>query len=212
MGWPTNPRPAKAITKLIAEVNALDPGRPKQSDGTLGDAAHATRDSDHNPWVKDGRVGVVTATDLTEDPKFKPKPLNNYIVERLCETKDSRVKYMIHEGKIWRSYDKVVNGKLVKAWTPSKYTGSNGHFAHLHVSVNEEKKYYDDARSWNLKRSEKPSSNAAILADLKAVRTKHGVTLLHLAKVCLAEVVRATKASQRSIAAGKALALIKPYK
>ncbi|MQB02542.1 MAG: hypothetical protein GEU78_20460, partial [Actinobacteria bacterium] len=64
MAW----RVARSLLTLRDQVDAAAPNRSKRSDGTIGDAAHASRSSDHNPWVKDGATGVVTAIDLTHDP------------------------------------------------------------------------------------------------------------------------------------------------
>ena len=64
MAW----RVAKSLLKLRDQINAHAPKRSKKSDGYIGDAAHASRSSDHNPWVKDGKMGVVTAADFTHDP------------------------------------------------------------------------------------------------------------------------------------------------
>ncbi|MGB4989147.1 MAG: hypothetical protein WBO10_07930, partial [Pyrinomonadaceae bacterium] len=64
MSW----RIAESLKKLREQINAEWPGRDKASDGGIGDAAHASRSSDHNPWVKDSRgQGVVTAIDIDED-------------------------------------------------------------------------------------------------------------------------------------------------
>lgn len=49
----------------------------------------------------------------------------------LVANKDARVKYIIWNKRIWRSYDKP----NIPAWTPSPYTGSNSHSKHMHVSV-----------------------------------------------------------------------------
>ena len=59
MAW----RLARSLETLRAQINALSPNRSKASDGTIGDAAHSARTSDHNP---DGG-GVVRALDLTHD-------------------------------------------------------------------------------------------------------------------------------------------------
>ncbi|HKY57649.1 MAG TPA: hypothetical protein VJL80_06400 [Aeromicrobium sp.] len=139
-------RLAKSLDKLRAEVNDLFPGRSKVSDGTIGDAAHATRTSDHNPWVKDGTTGIVTAIDITEDAERGIPEIADFIVSTLVERRDPRVKYIIHEGRIWRSYDKPG----IPAWTSAPYTGTNGHFKHVHVSVQPEKVRYDSLDSWGL--------------------------------------------------------------
>jgi hypothetical protein len=64
MAW----RPAKSLIQLRDQINQIAPNRSKASDGTIGDAAHASRASDHNPWVREGDAGVVTAIDITHDP------------------------------------------------------------------------------------------------------------------------------------------------
>ena len=61
-------RIAKTLDVLRNEINALAPKRSKGSDGWIGDAAHQSRASDHNPWVREGGVGIVTALDITHDP------------------------------------------------------------------------------------------------------------------------------------------------
>lgn len=146
MTWPVDPRPAKALLALVGEVNTRFPNRSKASDGMLGDAAHATRDSDHNPWVQDGSVGVVTAVDITDGSAPGVPEIADLIVSTLVSRRDQRVKYIIHEGTIWRSYDKPG----IPAWTPAPYTGSNGHFQHVHVSVLPEKVHYDSTAPWGI--------------------------------------------------------------
>ncbi len=64
MAW----RTAKSLDVLLDEINRAAPKRSKASDGSIGDAAHATRSSDHNPWVRWLGTGIVTARDFTHDP------------------------------------------------------------------------------------------------------------------------------------------------
>ena len=133
-------RLAKSLEKLREQVNARYPKRSKASDGTIGDAKHASRDSDHNPWIKDGKTGVVSAMDLTHDPK------GGFDVHRFADhlrtTKDPRIKYVISDGRIFSS--------TKSPWTWRSYTGSNKHTVHMHISVAEAKALYDDARNWNI--------------------------------------------------------------
>ena len=139
-------RRAKSLDKLVAEVNARFPNRSKTSDGWIGDAAHASRDSDHNPWVKDGDVGVVTAEDITEDDAPGVPEIADFIVKTLVKRRDRRVKYLIHESTIWRSYDKPG----IPAWTPAPYSGTNAHIKHVHVSVQPMKSLYDSVAPWGI--------------------------------------------------------------
>lgn len=139
-------RRAKALDKLVTEVNLRFPGRSKVSDGWIGDPAHATRNSDHNPWVKDGAVGVVTAEDITEDDAPGVPEIADFIVATLVKRRDKRVKYLIHEGRIWRSYAKPG----IPAWTSSPYTGTNAHMHHVHISVLPDKALYDSTAGWGI--------------------------------------------------------------
>ena len=134
MAW----RVAASLLKMRDQANACWPNRSKSSDGTVGDAAHASRKSDHNPWVKDGGTGVVTAFDLTHDPG---KGVDTWaMAEHLRQTRDPRIKYVISNHRIFNSTD----------WKWKKYTGSNPHSLHMHVSVHSAKTKYDDTCDWSL--------------------------------------------------------------
>jgi len=141
MSW----KVAIALDTLLGQLNAMAPSRSKISDGAIGDAEHATRDSDHNPWVKDGDIGIVTARDFTHDPEHGADMYK--VAAELVASRDSRIKYIILGGRICRSYAK---GDL-KAWTWAPYYGINAHKHHLHLSVKPEKKYWDDERLWKIK-------------------------------------------------------------
>ena len=53
---------APSLNVLRGEIDAAHPHRQKKMDGTIGDAAHAARDSDHNPNAR----GSVNAIDVDE--------------------------------------------------------------------------------------------------------------------------------------------------
>lgn len=123
--------------ELRAAVNAAAPLRSRVSDGWIGDAAHATRTSDHNPWVLDGKTGIVTALDITNDPI---QGVDGNVLSRAL-IRDPRVKYVIWNRQIW--------SRQKPTWRA--YTGKNPHNHHVHVSVSSDKdKYDDDTLPWDL--------------------------------------------------------------
>lgn len=137
-------RTALSLKKLFAQVNLLAPTRKKTSDGTIGDAKHQTSNSDHNPWVVDAGVGVVTACDITHDPSGGCDA--EKIAESIRMSKDVRVKYIIWNERIANSAS--IGGNLPWAWR--KYSGANKHNHHIHISVKPEKAQYDSEASWTL--------------------------------------------------------------
>jgi hypothetical protein len=141
------PRPwrvAKSLLTLRNQVNAKYPGRSKASDGTIGDPAHQSRASDHNPWIVNAGVGVVTGLDITHDPAHGCD--SGVIAEALRASKDSRIKYVISNARIASSTAKP--GVAAWAWRP--YSGSNPHNHHCHVSVQTDAARYDSTASWTL--------------------------------------------------------------
>lgn len=106
---------APSLVRLRDEVNARWPNRDKGSDGWIGDPAHASRVSDHNPDPN----GMVHAIDVDVDGIDVPTLLNAVIG-------DERVWYVIYNRVIYsRTYD----------WAARVYTGSNPHVAHVHISL-----------------------------------------------------------------------------
>jgi hypothetical protein len=100
--------------------------RDRRSDGWIGDTRHSARPSDHNP---DAETGVVRAIDVDRDVVKGGKPdlmpdIANQI--RLCaKAGDKRIAYIIFEGRIASSR---------MGWRWRKYSGSNPHNAHCHIS------------------------------------------------------------------------------
>lgn len=135
-------RVAKCLLRLREQINARYPGRSKASDGTIGDAAHASRASDHNPWVVADGIGVVTAMDITHDPDSGCSART--IVDALVASRDPRIKYIIYDSQIIASY--AVGAK--PAWTARPYTGSNKHTKHFHLSCSSDLPVLDDEASW----------------------------------------------------------------
>lgn len=137
MDW----RLAKALEVLRSEVNAKWPSRKRDWDGSIGDEHHQTRDSDHNPWIKDPPgPHVVSAIDITHDPAHG---FDSYaFAEYLRTQRDPRIKYVISNRRIFSSE--------VSPWQWRPYHGSNPHDHHVHISVQDDKKHYDDAAPWNI--------------------------------------------------------------
>jgi hypothetical protein len=108
-----------AAVAVLRQATALKPLRKKLSDGLLPSAAHQKQspNSDHNTGL---------AVDLTHDPKNGIDCAD--IFEKLKD--DKRVEYLIFNGFIW-SKPKAKQGNR-------KYTGSNQHTKHLHISIKEE--------------------------------------------------------------------------
>jgi lysozyme family protein len=148
-------RVAKSLEHLRAQINAAFPGRSKASDGTIGDPSHQSRASDHNPWVVDNGIGVVTALDVTHDPAHDCDA--GKIAEAIRTSRDSRVKYVISNRRIANSQPIGA----APAWTWRTYTGPNPHNHHCHISVKPEKAAYDDERDWDFRLRGQPEAVAA---------------------------------------------------
>ena len=106
---------APSLVNFRNEVNRKWPKRPKGSDGTIGDPAHASRSSDHNPNSRRS----VNAIDITY-PGVDPKQIIAAV------KKHPSANYVIFDRQIWsRSHN----------WVPRPYTGISPHTEHLHISI-----------------------------------------------------------------------------
>jgi hypothetical protein len=119
------PRLCKAGVTLREWVNEQYPSRDKRSDGWIGDPAHRTRISDHNP---DPVTGVVRAIDIDADLRANRPDESARLAEILRQEAKQGLRpisYIIHQAKI-------CSAKTRWAWKP--YDGVNLHYHHLHVS------------------------------------------------------------------------------
>lgn len=124
MSWQNAP----LITRIRDEVNAKYPDRDKASDGTIGDADHRTRTSDHNPWVENK---YVTAIDIDASGGVAQD-----LVDWIEQTKPDWLKYMIFNRKIMAGDDGP------SPWVWRDYNGSNPHTSHVHISVENDDELY----------------------------------------------------------------------
>lgn len=139
MAW----RVAKSISTLRAQVNDIYPDRRKSSDGTIGDENHQKNDSDHNPWVRDGNIGVVTAIDFTHDPSNGIDA--GKLAQALIDSRDPRIKYVISNRRICAGHAGP------KPWQWRNYTGKNPHTKHMHLSVMPSLAVCDNTVPWNVR-------------------------------------------------------------
>lgn len=140
MAWSLAPSLAAARD----EANIIAPDRSRISDGTIGDAAHASRKSGHNPGARD----LVHALDLTHDP------VNHFdcheMTRRVIERRDPRVLLIIWNDTIWRSYSrpKTASRPYLPEWMPEEYTGTNEHRHHAHFEIFQTVTAEQDLRPW----------------------------------------------------------------
>lgn len=124
------------LEALRGEFNQLNPGRDKSSDGSIGDSAHADRESDHNPDEtgatndedSDSR-NEVHAIDVDASGPW-PNGMSMHAATRLIADrhrsgKDDRLQGVIYDREIcWEP-----------AWQWKPYSGSNPHDKHAHFSA-----------------------------------------------------------------------------
>jgi len=119
-------RVANSLITLRNQVNAQWPVRRKENDGTIGDANHSARLSDHNP----DDYGVVRAIDITHDPAngLDSRKLADLILAK----QDPRLKYVISFNRIGSG----PGGPSPGVWRPYKTPpNKNPHDHHCHISV-----------------------------------------------------------------------------
>lgn len=134
-------RLAKSLVKLYEQINEAYPGRKTSDDGSVGDSAHASRKSDHNP---DPRDKVVRALDITHDPLHG---VDTYAMAEYLRTHpDKRIRYIISDSRISGS-PSFAHDNGGKAWQWARYTGANAHDRHIHISV--ERANQDDQSAWD---------------------------------------------------------------
>lgn len=139
------------LDQLRTELNRIAPNRDKSSDGTIGDAAHQTRSSDHN----DDEVGKVPIKDADSkhevhaydadadlrEPNLTMEMVVQHVVGRCRAGVEKRLRYVIYNKRIWEAS----NG-----WRQRSYSGDNPHTQHAHFSSSYETKLEASTASWRL--------------------------------------------------------------
>lgn len=113
-----------SLTTLLLQADKEWPLR-HPSDGTAAGQGHFTTSpkSDHTPDI-DGDVRAGDIGEVTEDDAFQ-------LAEAIRLSEDPRIKYVIHERRMYSSYP--TSEYPPYTWRP--YSGSNGHWSHVHISV-----------------------------------------------------------------------------
>lgn len=141
MSW----RLAKSLVQMRAELDTNYPGRDRTSDGSIGDAEHASRDSDHNPFIKDHNgQPIVRAIDVDRD--IAPGFISRDLAEWLRQRRDDRAMMVISDRRIFTSYPKP--HREAYEWGP--YDGPNAHKEHMHISVPQAESLFDNQKPWGL--------------------------------------------------------------
>lgn len=150
MGW----RNAQASMVLIGEINARWPRRDRASDGTIGDAAHATRSSDHNPWLVKSGQGIVRARDVDKDGIDAP-----WLVEHLRQL-GARGDPRLRPGG-YIIFNRRITSPDFSRW--NAYNGSNPHTMHFHVSFSTDTgpAGFDSTAGWGITNAAPAPSPAA---------------------------------------------------
>lgn len=137
----------KGLTTVRSEFNSAFPGRDKASDGSVGDLAHQTGSSGHNPdrtgkaEYKDGdSLDEVRAIDVDRDlvPGSSVDYMElvvQYLVKKARAGGYIPFRYIIYKRRIWSRTD---------GWQTRSYTGANAHDHHAHFSGD----YTQTADNW----------------------------------------------------------------
>jgi hypothetical protein len=140
-------RLAASLAVLRDEVNRRWPDRDKSSDGWIGDAAHATRDSDHNPFIIDSNgVGVVRALDI-DAGEGDNHEIGLWLAAHVCALGAAGFAALRNGGYV------ISAGRIASptsGWRWRVYTGTNQHTHHTHISVSTRQAEYDSPSTWRV--------------------------------------------------------------
>lgn len=132
-------RNCNASLRLVEAINARWPNRDKTTDGTIGDAAHAARTSDHNPWIKVNGIGVVRARDIDKDGIDA-----EWLAEELRKLGAAGDKRLVGGGYV--IYNRRITSPDFSRW--NAYNGANPHTSHIHVSFTTNPAGFDSNDAW----------------------------------------------------------------
>lgn len=163
-------RLARSLMRLRNEINLEWPMRDRASDGSIGDADHAGRKSDHNP----NDAGVVRAIDTDDDIDAEDDTVPFKLAEHLRHLGKSGFR-PLQNGGLVIYFARYCSAATTWDWRP--YTGINAHKSHVHVSVGRDPFQYDCEYAWSINEITQPEEppmteqkldaiHAAILTDI----------------------------------------------
>jgi hypothetical protein len=133
VAWYLNP----ALTTMRGEVNARWPGRDKASDGTIGDEAHQSTSSDHNPDPD----GSVDAWDMDVNLNGASNGIPSSDIEFL------KSRFQAHPASKYWIHNRIICSRST-GWRRENYTGPNPHDKHVHWNTRTE--YEDSTEGWGI--------------------------------------------------------------
>jgi hypothetical protein len=164
---------AACLVALVHNADTFAPNRNRASDGTIGDAAHQARPSDHNPDWSTG--GIVRALDLGHDPAngFDTWKIANVIASSIVYGAERRVNYLI-SGDPARRGDLIFhihNGRW--QWDPHPHTANSHNSHHLHVSCTHDAQLAASVAPWTLTTlPPKPAPTLLLEDEMDIIKTK----------------------------------------
>jgi hypothetical protein len=116
-------RLAKSLITLIDQV---DQKFPSGTGIMMGRSVtwHQQRDSDHNPQIRDGAMGVVTALDITHDPAVGFDA--QVFTDSLRVAKDPRIKYVVFNGRIFSNTESGAQPRIGRPQRARSRLGRGG--------------------------------------------------------------------------------------
>lgn len=186
---------APSLVALRTEINRRWPNRDKTSDGSIGDASHAARKSDHNPDWDAG--GVVRAIDVDKDGIDVQELLDAVV-------RDPRVAYVIWNKRIASATD---DGK---PWDWEPYGGTNDHTKHVHISIKHTHAAETDTSRWFDEEDDMPYTEPQIRAMVQAELEEYGSRLTTAPTGTVTRFMAEVRAALKTMAADIAALKAKP--
>lgn len=121
---------APSLSVLRTEVNTRWPKRDKASDGTIGDEAHQSTKSDHNPNSRES----VDAWDMDKDG---------------VDVDEVIAAFQRHPSAHYWIWNREIADKD-NGWKRVAYTGENTHTQHVHFSIRQDAKAEQDLTPWGV--------------------------------------------------------------